>query len=472
MLWLEQLIKALFPTLELEESPWHSEWEENQRKLFLRIMRVFLPVIAVGYVLHYFLFDKPSGLEPLQAWFEFRMSLASLVSAAFVFYLTGLSKQRWYKLPAIIVTGIACYSQAKVTYYYPAAPWLYPFVFVLGSSLMLRLSALHSLIFSGVTIGFFVPVLVDAGVDLGTLLSASVVICIVVAVTRSSYSFEVTNFLLNKKNAAQQAANLELQREFSDRIKSFIPRVIATRIQARVDEDNASVIEASLNVLRARKKTISCLFSDIRGFTEGSKNLDEFINESVMPEVKASSERIEEFEGIPRKVGDLIFAYFDDDSVNLNAIRSLLAGISLSKMNKAFNETVSRVEIRRYILISSGDAIVGNLGGIDSSVEITALGSPVNFLSRLDDATKDPGLAKELSPGDIVLCENSAAILRANEIQIEMKCVSLSKIEVSIRDFPETERIFVMEPSNKNWEILTSAYDTLQPEEDPIAQAG
>ena len=459
MIWVEQLIRVLFPTLVLEETPWHEEWEDNQRKLFLRVIRIFLPLIAVAYVLHYFFFDKPNGLEPLETWFAFRMSMAGFVAIAFAFYISPFVKLRWYKLPAIIVFSLACFSQAKVTYYYEPAPWIYPFIFLLASSLMLRLSAFQSLVWASLTMSLFLPTLISAGVDSGTLVSACLVILIVIAVIRSAYSFEIANFLLNKTNAAQQAANMELQREFSDRIKSFIPKVIADRIQSQVNSDRTSVIDASLNVLRARNAKIACLFSDIRGFTENSKNLEEFVNESVLPEVKASSDQIEKYDGIPRKIGDLIFAYFDDDSVELNVIRSILAGISLSRTNRAFNETVSRVEIRRYILISSGDAIVGNLGGIDSSVEITALGSPVNFLSRLDDATKDPKLANRLEPGDIVVCNNSAAILEDLGIDLEVSSISLAEIGLEIRDFPETRSIFVIKPSKKNWDFLSEFYE-------------
>ena len=461
MVWLEHTIKALFPTLVLEGSPWLTEWEESQRKVFLKIMRVFLPLIGIGYLLHYFLFDKPVGLEPLDSWFKFRMSVAAACFLTLGFYATPLSKGRWYKLPAVVLTGVICYSQAKVTFYYPAAPWLYPFVFVLASCLMLRLSAFQSLLFTGAAIGTFFSVLIESGVDSGTLLSATLVILVVVGVTRSSYSFEITNFLLNKTNAAQQSTNMELQREFSDRIKSFIPKVIAERIQDQVDRNNASVMEASINVLRAKKKPIACLFSDIRGFTQGSKNLDEYINDSVMPEVKASSKKIETFEGIPRKVGDLIFAYFDSDILELNIVRSLLSGISLSRMNRAFNETVSSVEIRRYILVSSGEAVVGNLGGIDSSVEITALGSPVNFLSRLDDATKNPRLAELLKPGDIIISAQSIEALSTFSLNLDIRSVCLAELDVEIRDFPETSKVFVMKPSNQNWTVLMDLYSDL-----------
>lgn len=471
MLWVERFIKTLFPALLLEETPWQSEWENNQRNIFLRIMRVFLPLIAAGYLLHYFFFDKPNQLQPPEAWFLFRMSMATIIFATFLFYLSPLAQKTWYKVPAVIATAIGVYAQAQVTYFYPEAPWVYPFVFLLASSLMLRLSVFYSFLYATVSIVLFFPVLIAAGVDFGTLISACVVIIVVTAVIRSSYSFEITNFLLNKQNAEQQAVNLELQQEFSDRIKSFIPKVIANRIQSEMRFGNSGVMDASLKVLRAERKEIACLFSDIRNFTQGSKNLNEFVNQSVLPEVKAASEKIENLEGIPRKIGDLIFAYFDDPSNQKNILRSVLAGIELSKINQAFNETVSTIKIHRHILISSGEAVVGNLGGIDSSVEITALGSPVNFLSRLDDATKSKGLASALKPGDIIMCDKTANQLKTLAQDVHLNRLSLIDLEVEIRDFPETQHIYVMKPNRKNTEILLDAYAMDMPRfPDPLCE--
>ena len=152
--------------------------------------------------------------------------------------------------------------------------------------------------------------------------------------------------------------------EYTERVKSFIPRVIAERLTDLMEKGRLSVVEASIEALKAKKKTVSCLFTDIRGYTQGSKNIDSFVSGSVMPEVTACSDAIESLQGIPRKVGDLIFAYFDDDSVVTNVTRSLLAGIEVSRINKSVNATLGSVEIRRYILISTGEALVGKLWGI------------------------------------------------------------------------------------------------------------
>ncbi len=457
MIWIEKVIRTISPHVDLEGSPWIDEWENAQRRVFVRTARGFFPLIALGYVFHFYLFDVPNGLSPVEGWAAYRFTGAVLFAVSAAYYFTDISGAKWYKAPAIAATFFLCVSQAFVTYFYPAAPWLYPYVFVLVSVILLRLNAAQSVVFAAACMATFVPVLVRGGIDLATLLSATTIVLVIVAAVRSSYAFEVSNFLLNKQNAAQQQQNLELQQEFSDRIQSFIPSVIARRIREHVATQKSSVLEASLSVLRAEQKLVACLFSDIRGFTQGSKNLTNFVRESVMPEVKAVSEEIDKLEGIPRKIGDLIFAYYDHPSLCENIVRALLSAIQLARRNRDMNETVATIQIKRYILVSSGEAIVGNLGGLDSSVEITALGSPVNFLSRLDDTTKDPKLADLLAPGDIIVSESSFECLATHGVNIDVKRIDLKKIGVSVRDFPETERIYVLRDSASNEAALRGA---------------
>ena len=448
MRWLETLFRAISPGVDLEGTPWESEWRENQRELYAKVMKISLPLIGVAYIFHYFFFDRPEGLQPLEGWFQFRMGAAALMLLVCAYYFSPLVRWSWYKLPGILAVGFVGFSQAHVTLNYPPAPWIYPFVFVISSVLILRLDAFKSLVFTIASTTLIVPVLVDAGVQFETLISAAIVCCIIAVMVRSSFAFEVNNFLLQKRNEYQQELNLQLQEEFSHRIRSFIPNVISTRIENHVDNENVSVTEASISVLKPSAKQVACLFSDIRGFTQGSKDLERFVHESVIPEVKAVSAQIESNEGIPRKIGDLIFAYYDDDRLEINVARAVLSGIQLSMKNKAINATVSTVEIKRYILISAGEAVVGNLGGIDSSVEITALGSPVNFLSRLDDATKLPELANLLSPGDLVMSQQAADIL-GEVIATDLEQVDLEHLNISVRDFPETNHIYILRPSNE-----------------------
>ena len=212
MRWLETLFRAVSPAIDLEGTPWESEWKESQRDLFAKVMKISLPLIGLAYIFHYFFFDKPEGLEPIEGWFHYRMGAAALMLLVCAYYFSPLTRWTWYKLPGIVATGFVGFSQAHVTLNYPPAPWIYPFVFVISSVLILRLDAFKSLIFTLASTTLIVPVLVEAVVQFETLISAAIVSCIIAVMVRSSFSFEVveagklSNFLTLKFVGAQLKA--------------------------------------------------------------------------------------------------------------------------------------------------------------------------------------------------------------------------------------------------------------------------
>ena len=109
---------------------------------------------------------------------------------------------------------------------------------------------------------------------------------------------------------------------------------------------------------------------------------------------------------------------------------------------------------------------MGNLGGLDSSIEITALGSPVNFLSRLDDLTKEPSIAELLNSGDIIACDDTMMVLRTLRVNLESEVIDLCCLGLSVRDFPEAKMIHRIEPSEANYQTALRAYRCLTNEQE------
>ncbi len=450
MKWLESIVAYLAPSILLEGTPWKSGWQEQERSSFTFALSIWFAFATVGYIGHYFFFDRVNGLEPLDFWFSFRMSMATAMFMGFLFYISPLVSWRLYKFPALLLIWVMCFTQSKVTLWYSIDAWFFCFVFIIGSAFILRLSPVKTLGFAAFAIVISFPALSEAGLPTSWFGSAAVVTLLLIAVVRAANLSDVKTFLLEKENAAAQKQIIELNLEFADRIRAFIPKVIAERLENLVSEKRFSILQASVEVLRPETKNVACLFSDIRGFTQGSKDLQSFVNESVVPEVRACSDVIELYSGIPRKIGDLVFAYFDDDDIELNVVRAMVSSIEMAQVNEDMNQTATSLEVRRYILVSAGPAIVGNIGGLDSSMEITALGSPVNFLSRLDDATKVPSLAKKLSVGDVLFSEEVKRILDGLNASIELEGFDLEELDVHIRDFPETKMVYAMRPTDAN----------------------
>jgi class 3 adenylate cyclase len=459
-MWLERIVYGLFPTLLLQGTPWYDQWIEDERHANVVFWRLFFPVVAIIYIGHYFYFDKPSGLEPQELWFRFRMSIAGISFATALFYCSpSLGKTRLYKIPAILTLWILCYTQARTIVWYDESQYLYAFFYVVISATLLRTTLLWSILFSAGVLATQWSSLTQSTVSTPALLSGVVTTILFVAVARSKYLGDIRYFLANQENVHAQRQMIEMNIEFNDRIRAFLPKQISARLTGFLSDNRMSVLQAVDEVLRPSKKDVACLFTDIRGFTQGTKRSDLFVNEGVIPNVRRCTSIIERHQGIPRKVGDLIFAYFDEENPYVNLIRCIQSGFQVVQANCKFNTDREPIDhIHRYVLISSGPAIVGNLGGYDSSIEITALGSPVNLLSRIDELTKLPAFKEKVRETDLVLCDRSAQVLLELNLDCEIKPLVLSTISAKIRDFEEVNRIWILPTNDENLRIIANAY--------------
>jgi class 3 adenylate cyclase len=463
MKWFDSAIAWLFPAVLVEGTPWGQLWREKDRASFVLGVRVFFPIVAIVYIAHYFFYDKVNNLEPLEFWLVFRLFMAGSSVFTLAFYFSPAVRWPWFKAPAIAMCWLICQSQAYVTIWHSVEAWVFCYVLIVGCVLALRLSALKSTLFVAFTTMTQAPILIEAGIPSTYIFTGALVSVAVALIARASYLDEVRSFLLNQENLLAHKKIIELNMEFADRIRSFIPKVIAERIDDCMDNHRMSVLEASIEVLTPTVKEVSCLFSDIRGFTKQSKDIRDFVQESVIPEVKACTDSIESFDGIPRKIGDLIFAYFDGDMVDQNLLKCVAAGMMVSRLNHDMNATFNTKSIKRYVLVSCGEALVGNLGGLDSSIEITALGPPVNLLSRIDEATKIPAVAMRLSAGDLVLSEAASRMVARLAPAVHQTPINLDKIGVSIRDFEEVSCIYTIAPNDLNFAAVRRALDESSP---------
>jgi len=453
MQWLETIISYLHPTI-LVDNHLRQEWDGRHRSQFVVPIRFFFLILGLAYIANYYLFDVPMELQPLERWFWLRLSVASVCFLVAAYYWSPLTNIRWYKVPAILCCFVVCYVQALVCVWYSSEAWMFFFVFIVMSSIVLAMSPIATAFYGMVTVAAGIRFLLESGVPLPSITSGSLVAVIASAVIRSGSISDVKAFLLSKEIEEQQKTILNLNAEYLERFQSFIPKVLANRLSTLVEDQQLSVVQATVEAFKARRVNVACLFTDIRGFTQGSKDIDHFINDSVLPEVSACSETIEEHDGIPRKIGDLIFAYFDAESIHVNLVRCLAAGFNIAKINASMNATSSAVKIERYILISAGEAMVGNFGNMNSSLEITALGSPVNLLSRVDDLTKEPAMKDLLNHGDLIIDQRSFEELQRIRSPIECDLIDLNKIDLSIRDFPEERHLYRVAPTDTNRDIV------------------
>jgi len=151
--------------------------------------------------------------------------------------------------------------------------------------------------------------------------------------------------------------------------------------------------EASMLKLGGQKKLLTVLFSDIRGFTSYSENLDpEEIVAMLNKYLSRMSDVIFEQKGtIDKFIGDAIMAIFGApipakdhaDSACRTALRMISA---LADFNAERHEE-GKPPISIGIGLNTGEMTVGNIGS-EKRFDYTVIGDSVNLGSRLEGLTK------------------------------------------------------------------------------------
>jgi adenylate cyclase len=145
------------------------------------------------------------------------------------------------------------------------------------------------------------------------------------------------------------------------------------------------------------KKTLSILFSDIRGFTTLSESLTpEELMERMNEYLSRMTDTILEHRGLVDKyIGDAIMAFWgaplEDREHAEHACRGALAMIrALDTLNTHWKKE-GKQEIHIGVGISTGNVVVGNMGS-KKRFNYTIIGDEVNFSSRLEGLTKAYGV--------------------------------------------------------------------------------
>ena len=145
--------------------------------------------------------------------------------------------------------------------------------------------------------------------------------------------------------------------------------------------------------LMVRRVNVTVLFSDIRGFTSLSENLDpEEVVELLNMYLTAMTEIIFRYGGTVDKFeGDAILAFFGapqpHEDQGERAVRTAVEmRDKLSELQDAWKERTDAL-LRIGVAIHSGEVMVGNVGS-RHRMDYTVIGDTVNLAARLQDLTK------------------------------------------------------------------------------------
>jgi len=179
--------------------------------------------------------------------------------------------------------------------------------------------------------------------------------------------------------------------------------------------------------LGGRRKHITVLFSDIRGFTSLSEQIEPEQVIALLSDYLAQVTHIVFQNGgtVDKFIGDAVMAIFGaPKSHEDDAYRAVKAGLDMVKLANSLSPNWLKAigsPLKIGVGINTGDAVVGSIGSEIRS-DFTAIGDTVNLASRLEALTKEMGVPMLISE------------FTASEIRDTMPLKLLRQVKVTGRE--------------------------------------
>lgn len=455
MNWAGKILLLLLPTQRIRPR-WRDSWVQRDRDSFQLQVRIVHLLAAAVYFSHLFYIDSLYHLEPKRDWMILRLIGAgsNLLGFALTFFLESYTGAA-LRIP-MIVTGLVCsYLQAVSMHWFAGTPYIFAIATPVMATLSLRVSIISSALYLLACYGCEVSAWLARPHELATIMSAATFGLLFVVMLRTRLSADVAAFIADQQNMESQRKLIEAEMELNQQIKAFLPKEIYERFLFHVKHQGLQPSLAMSKVLEPKEGMTACLYTDIRGFTQKTKKNPNFTKDNVAPDLRRCTDVIEDQHGIPKIVGDLVFAYFDSLTA-CNSIRALYSALLLDTLNQEMNAVRAAGDyIERFVLVSFGDALVGNVGGTESALDITVLGNPANILSRIDLLTKDAKFKLALANDRIVMTRHAFDHIRPLMPELDMRRIALDSIGLRIKDFEEETELFVVPNTEANNALLS-----------------
>jgi len=226
------------------------------------------------------------------------------------------------------------------------------------------------------------------------------------------------------QSARDYAAERKLRRNIMRAFSQYLSPVMVERLAA----------DPSSLHLGGQRKTLSILFSDVRGFTTISETLKDeperltaLMHRLLNP---LSAAVLAEGGTIDKYIGDAIMAFWnaplDDGDHALHSVDAALGMLAaLDKLNaelaaEAQPARTKPLGIRIGIGINTGDCIVGNMGS-EFRFDYSALGDAVNLAARLESETKGYDVSILLGEQTARLAATKYCVVELDRIRLKGK---------------------------------------------------
>jgi CHASE2 domain-containing sensor protein/class 3 adenylate cyclase len=191
--------------------------------------------------------------------------------------------------------------------------------------------------------------------------------------------------------------------------------------------------------LTTTRRLVTVLFSDIRGFTSLSEQLEpEQVAEMLREYLTEMTEIVFRNGGtVDKYIGDCVMALynvpFEDPQ---HAIKAVRTGLEFQErtlaVSKRWEEKLG-IAIRNGVGINTGEAVVGTLGS-KQRLEYTAIGDTINLGARLESITKD-------YKSNIIISESTYVLVKDHFVTKELG-------DVTVKGKTRPVKIYAVLPDN------------------------
>ena len=188
-------------------------------------------------------------------------------------------------------------------------------------------------------------------------------------------------------------------------------------------------------LMRGERREVTVLFSDIRGYTTLTENLEaDKVVEMLNAYFETMVEAVFNYEGtLDKFIGDAIMAVYGAPlPLQNHAWAAVQSALDMRQRLVRFNQeriTQSQPEIRIGMGISSGEVVSGNIGS-QRKMEYTVIGDGVNLSSRLEGVTKQYGCDIVLSEYTYELCKDKIWVRELDKTRVKGKTKPVSIYEL------------------------------------------
>jgi adenylate cyclase len=219
-----------------------------------------------------------------------------------------------------------------------------------------------------------------------------------------------------------------------ERHSRFIKGMFSRYVSPKVVEELVKNPNAELK-LGGNKQVVTVLFSDIRGFTTLSEQLEpEAVVEQLNEYFQTWTDIIFKYDGtVDKFIGDAVMAIFgapvahpDDAERAVRAAWDMKS--ALDKLNDRWT-TQGKHTFAIGVGLNTGEAIVGNMGS-HQAMGYTVIGDTVNLASRLEGKTKDLGAFLLISETTYAALKDLVEVEAFSDVTVKGKSKTISVFAV------------------------------------------